>query len=414
MPSLVQLSDDLWNGVTSTHDPQHHPFAALNQLEEMTGDVAFYKSFSNLCVVNTEDGAVLIDTGSFHPTAHKRSFDAVRGWTDRPVHTAVYTHGHVDHAYGLPPFLAEAEENGHAKPEIIGHTCCRHRMDRYIETAGYNSVINERQFGHPIEWPTDPIYPTKEYEESLQLNVGGKTLHLHHGKGETDDHTWVYVEEDNVLYTGDLFIWASPNAGNPQKVQRYVHEWSVALRQMAEKNPAVLMPGHGVPVFGADRVREVLINTAEYLEALYNDTVAMLNHGETIYDIVHSVKPPAHLAEKPYLQPIYDEPEFVVRTVYRCLAGWYSGVPSELKPAPRSEQARELIELTGGVEPVIARAESLLDEKNFRMACHWADWAVEAAPMNADAHPDSGGHLRSALRRRNVHHGQGRVQRHRQ
>jgi glyoxylase-like metal-dependent hydrolase (beta-lactamase superfamily II) len=386
MASLVQLSDDLWTGVTSTHDPKHHPFAALNHIEEITGDVAFYKNFSNLTVVNTGEEAVLIDTGSFHPTAYQRSFDKVRSWNTDRIHSAIYTHGHADHAYGLPPFLAEAEDQGWAQPEIIGHSCCRHRMDRYIETEGYNSVINERQFGFPIQWPTDPIYPTTEYEKSLTLNIGGKTFQLHHGKGETDDHTWVFVEEDKVLYTGDLFIWASPNAGNPQKVQRYVHEWSVALRAMAALHPEVLMPGHGVPVFGADRVQEVLIDTAEYLESLYSDTVAMLNQGQTIYDIIHTIKPPAHLAEKPYLQPIYDEPEFVVRTVYRCLAGWYTGIPSELKPAPRSEQARELIELTGGVEPILARAEMLLDEDNFRMACHWADWAVEAAPMNAEAH----------------------------
>jgi alkyl sulfatase BDS1-like metallo-beta-lactamase superfamily hydrolase len=29
-----------------------------------------------------------------------------------PLHAAIYTHGHVDHACGLPPFLAEATEKG--------------------------------------------------------------------------------------------------------------------------------------------------------------------------------------------------------------------------------------------------------------------------------------------------------------
>src|SRR5256885_13213485 len=49
----------------------------------------------------------------------------------------------------------------------------------------------------------------------------GRRFDLHHARGETDDHTWTWSPADKVLCCGDLFIWASPNAGNPQKVQRY-------------------------------------------------------------------------------------------------------------------------------------------------------------------------------------------------
>ena len=59
-----------------------------------------------------------------------------------------------------------------------------------------------------------------------------------------------------MLYTGDLFIWAAPNAGNPQKVQRYAREWAAALRAMASRGAEVLLCGHGVPVFGRERVAQ--------------------------------------------------------------------------------------------------------------------------------------------------------------
>src|SRR5947208_3667236 len=55
---------------------------------------------------------------------------------------------------------------------------------------------------------------------------GGVRFELHHAKGETDDHTWTWIPSEKVLCCGDLFIWASPNAGNPQKVQRYPREWA--------------------------------------------------------------------------------------------------------------------------------------------------------------------------------------------
>ena len=47
-----------------------------------------------------------------------------------------------------------------------------------------------------------------------------------------------------TLYSGDLFIWASPNCGNPQKVQRYPREWAEALRLLG---PAV---GEGLALAG--------------------------------------------------------------------------------------------------------------------------------------------------------------------
>jgi alkyl sulfatase BDS1-like metallo-beta-lactamase superfamily hydrolase len=379
-------SDDLWNGKTSTHQKEHHPFAPLNIVEPVSESISFYKSFSNITVAKTENSAVLIDTGSFHPTAHTRSFEVIRTETPARIDAAIYTHGHADHAYGLPPFLAEAKSKGWDAPRIIGHesVCCR--MDRYIETEGYNSIINERQFGHPIEWPTDPIYPTETYSDMKTIKVDGLEFQLNHAKGETDDHTWVFIPRDRVLCTGDLFIWAAPNAGNPQKVQRYVKEWAQALRKMAELKPVVLLPGHGLPVYGEERVQTTLTQTATYLETIYVDTLALINQGAPINEIIHAVKAPAALTELPFLQPIYDEPEFIVRTIHRCLAGWYSGIPSELKPATHDEQAREIVTLSGGLDAVLSRADALSSQGNHRMACHWVDWATAADPESKEAH----------------------------
>ncbi len=184
MPSLYELSNRLWTGQDKTSDKGCHPFAPLYEIEDVAAGVAFYKGFSNLAAVRTDVGLSLIDTGSFHPVAQGRIFEKVRSWSDMPLHTAVYTHGHADHAYGLPPFLAEAREKGWQEPEIVGHALVRARMDRYILTAGFNSLINTRQFGHEQNWPTDPIYPTKTYDSTLQLEVGGVTFELHHARGD--------------------------------------------------------------------------------------------------------------------------------------------------------------------------------------------------------------------------------------
>ena len=166
----------------------------------------------------------------------------------------------------------------------------------------------------------------------------------------------------------------------------YAIDWARALRKMAVLEPELLLPGHGLPIAGADRVRSALIDTADYLESLYTQTVECMNEGATIYDILDTVKPPARLAERPYLQPVYDEPDFIVRNIFRCLGGWYTGVPSELKPSPRAEQAREIAELAGGIERILSRAQELVQKKDLRMAAHLVDWAADAAPDSTEVH----------------------------
>lgn len=386
MSELLKRTDRLWSGEASTAQADFHPFGGPRILEELAPGVAFFKAFVNVTSVKTDDGLVLVDTGSFHPLAHKLSFDAVRGWNQGRVHTAIYTHGHVDHAYGLPPFLEEAKGRGWMQPRIVGHVNVLPRMKRYVETAGYNSIINSRQFGVETKWPTQYQAPTEVFEQRHAFAVGGTRFELHHAKGETDDHAWVWLPQTKTLCTGDLFIWAAPNAGNPQKVQRYAVEWAAALREMAALGPELLLPGHGLPIAGAARVREALLDTATYLESLVRQTLERLNAGETIYEILQAVRPPAELAGKPYLKPVYDEPEFIVRNLWRCFGGWYSGVPSELKPAPRQALAREVVFLAGGLEQLLERAQALLAAGDAQLAAHFIDWATDAEPGSSEAH----------------------------
>jgi alkyl sulfatase BDS1-like metallo-beta-lactamase superfamily hydrolase len=112
----------------------------------------------------------------------------------------------------------------------------------------------------------------------------------------------------------------------------------------------------------------------------------MMNDGATLDDIVHSVKPPVALAEKPYLQPVYDEPEFIVRNVWRLEGGWYDGIASHLKPAPHRAQAAEIAAMAGGADVLLGRALQKMSDGDLALAAHLIDWAVSAAPDNRAAH----------------------------
>ena len=343
-----------------------HPLRPTAGLAEVADGVSFVPSFANVSAVSTDDGLLLVDTGSalMADEIHR----TLRTWSPGRLNTAVYSHGHIDHVFGVPVWAAESAEAGWPEPVVVAHEALPARFDRYIMTAGYNGIINRRQFNiDSFEWPTEYRYPDRTYRDRLDLDVGGTRAELHHARGETDDHTWTWFPDPRVLCCGDLFIWASPNAGNPQKVQRYPAEWADALRSDARPlrrpggGPEVLLPGHGYPVVGADRVRQALADTAELLESLVEQTLALMNGGARLDEVIHTVTPPARLMERPYLQPVYDEPEFIVRTIWRLYGGWWDGNPATLKPAPERSLALELAELAGGAGVLADRALALLD-----------------------------------------------------
>ena len=106
-------------------------------------------------------------------------------------------------------------------------------------------------------------------------------------------------------------------------------------------------------------MRAVLTDTADLLDHVFHHTLDLMNEGATLDAIVHSLEVPAHLAEKPYLQPIYDEPEFVVRNVWRLYGGWYDGNPARLKPPADAALAAEVSALAGGARALAARAREV-------------------------------------------------------
>jgi alkyl sulfatase BDS1-like metallo-beta-lactamase superfamily hydrolase len=142
-------------------------------------------------------------------------------------------------------------------------------------------------------------------------------------------------------------------------------------------------------VVGADRVVEALTTTAEMLESLHQQALDLMNAGARLDDLIHSVTVPQHLADRPWLQPLYDEPEFVVRSVWRLYGGWWDGNPATLKPAADAALAAELADLAGGAGVLAERAVALAasgTDADLRLAGHLAELAVQANPHDPGLH----------------------------
>jgi len=141
-----------------------------------------------------------------------------------------------------------------------------------------------------------------------------------------------------------------------------------------------------MPIIGADRIHQALCETAEFLEIILDQTLEMMNSGARLSDVISSVVAPSHLSDRPFLQPVYDEPEFIVHNIWRLYGGWWDGNPASLKPANDRLVAAEIAELAGGAGRLADRAEALIAEGSSdseRLAGHLIEMAWLAAPKDS-------------------------------
>ena len=357
--------------------------------ERLAEGVHLLPLFGNATCVDTGDGLVVVDTCV--RGRGPRMLEMIRSLSDAPIRYVIYTHGHLDHAFGVWALLEETERRGRPRPVIVAHEAVAARFDRYLEMAGYTEHINRIQFRVPPEQKIivrDRFhYPDLTYRDRLELRVGGMTLELAHAQGETDDATWVWIPERRVACAGDLFLWSCPNIGNPFKVQRYEVEWAEALEAIAAKAPLAMAPGHGPGLLGEETVREACLETARALRWLHDEVVRRLNAGMWPDAILREVTalPPA-LAARPYLAPTYGCPTFIVHGILRRYHGWFDGNAAHLFPAPAGEIAADVVSLAGE-RRLLTRARERARAGEAQRALHLVDFVLDggASAFTAEA-----------------------------
>ena len=367
--------------------PEQALFFYQGDSEVVAPGVFFFPKMGTSTVFECNDRLLVVDTSPRWVAS--RTIEELREKHSKaPVETIIYTHGHIDHTSGAVNWRAEAKERDLVRPRIVAHQDVPNRFDRYKLLAEQNNFINRVQFDLEDNvgmWQdSNWVYPDTTYRDALHLEVGGERFELYHARGEADDETWVWCASRRVLCTGDTFVWSSPNAGNPYKVQRYAKDWADALERMAGLRPEVLLPGHGPVMRGEELIQDALLSTAQWLRTIHDQVVEKMNEGKWLEDIIREMEYPEELAKKPWLQPIYDHPEFIARNVYRLYGGWYDGDPANILPAHSDDVARELM---GAVDSqnILDRARKLREEGDLQMACHLADWVKKGEPENREA-----------------------------
>ena len=349
------------------------------ELFEVSKNLAFIKNFGNIAVFKKDGTGLLIDTGM--GVSSIQVVEKLKEWGISNIEYVIYTHGHVDHVTGTE-YISNAFEG---TTKVIAHENVSKRFDRYKKTIGYNGIINQRQFGLPSPvFPNDFIYPDIVYSDEYELEFNESILTLTHGKGETDDATYIYSTKEDALFTGDFFIWSLPNAGNPSKAQRYVGFWGEVLKKMSEYNSEYLFPGHGPLIKGKKTIKEILLDTSSCLLWIEENVLNLMNKGYPLREIQSELALPDKYF-RPYLVSAYDDFSFLINSVWRQYGGWYSGIPSELKPPKLKDIGSTYIDMAGNETNLLKFLELLVSSHKYKEASVIVD---AAHSVNSDLFSD--------------------------
>jgi glyoxylase-like metal-dependent hydrolase (beta-lactamase superfamily II) len=188
---------------------------------------------SNAGFVVTPEGVVVFDSlGS--PSLAEAMLRAIRRVTQAPVRYVIVSHYHADHYYGLQVFKdVGAEIWAHAGGQgVIGAQPAQERFTQRKSVLAPWISDRHQRFYAPDRWLAG----------DTDFQLGGVRFQLRHvGPAHSAEDMALYVQEDNVLYAGDLvFKGRVPFVGDADS-----RLWLAALDKLIALQPRVLVPGHG-------------------------------------------------------------------------------------------------------------------------------------------------------------------------
>lgn len=221
------------------------------QKERIAENVYFFQSETYALVtaglVLGPQWAVLIDTLAT-PDESLAIRDFVEQELGVPVRYIVNTHYHADHCWGNCYFPGAT---------VIGHRLCR----EWLGTKGKPSLEAAKKQGNLFR-NTEIVLPHMTFERgSLILRVAKKTLSIVHLPGHSMDGIGVLVEEDKILFAGDVFMPL------PYLVDGDLEETLSSFKKITKMGLENIVQGHGDVVLRGE-IEAALKDNVNYLAAL--------------------------------------------------------------------------------------------------------------------------------------------------
>ena len=213
---------------------------------------------------------IMVSDATATPVMAQDLIARIRTISEKPIKYVLLTHYHAVRVLGASAYLAEGATEVIASQGTYELIVERGAQDMQSEMERFPRLFRNAESVPGLTWPTMVIgggNPVKgEIPGKLTLDLGGVTVQIWHpGPGHTRGDTIAWVEEEKVLFSGDLVEYeAGVYTGDAQ-----LQEWPATLEALRALNAEAIVPGRGEAMKGAANVHKALDYTKRWVETLY-------------------------------------------------------------------------------------------------------------------------------------------------
>ncbi|MBI4804854.1 MAG: MBL fold metallo-hydrolase [Desulfovibrio sp.] len=363
---------------------------------------------SNLTIYEGKTGIILADPLVSAETA-KAALELYYAHRPRkPVVAVLYSHSHTDHYGGVRGVVDENDVKA-GKVKIIAPV-------GFMEAAVAENVLAGTAMGRRAMYMYGNLLepsPVGQVGSGLGLTLSSGTITL---IAPTDliTRTGQVMNIDGL----DFEFMMAPDTEAPAEMHWYVPKmkavtaaencchtmhniytlrgakirdplsWSKYLDQTLALwgDKAEIMYGmHNWPVWGGDRVREVLSLGRDGYRFINDQTLRMANHGMRPDEIAEAIAFPQSLERHWAMRGYYGTLRHNVKGTYVKYLGWFDGNPANLNVLPPVDAAKRYVEYMGGADKILKKAKSDFEKGEYRWVAEVMNKVVFAEPGNKAA-----------------------------
>lgn len=353
-----------------------------DQTKALKVNEAIYQAigFGNTFMVTTSEGNVIIDTSL--PFNARRHHKLLKAESSAPIKYIILTHGHGDHAGGVPVWKEEGTE-------IIAQKEHVEFMHYQTRLAGFFAARNAAQFAlnipPPGQWAGNygaKIGPTILFDEKHEMTLGGVKFEILHTPGETPDHLTVWIPQYKAAFVGDNYYDSFPNIYTLRGTKpRWALDYIESLNRVIALKPEILLPSHGMPIKGNAEITRALTRYRDAIQYVHDEVVKGMNAGKDVYTLMREVRLPSNLD----VGESYGKLTWSIRGIYEGYAGWFDLDPATMYETPASEVYPDLVKAAGGIDSVIKIAMDKMESGQTVEALRLTEVALAAEPANRKA-----------------------------
>lgn len=352
-------------------------------------------NLANSVMIEAPEGLIIVDTGESAEQSRKVLAE-FRKISDKPIKAIVYTHFHPDHINGVKGFVSEEQVKSgevqiYAQESLLDNVVTQGALVGPIlsmrSAYSFGAALpdsDKQQMNAGLgplahEGASTFIAPTITFKDKLDTTIAGLSVQFLHVPSEAPDEIVLYLPDNRVLISAE--VTQGPTLPNIHTLRgtkfRDPVVWVDSLDKLRAFQADYMVPLHGQPVSGKDKVEEVLRMTRDAIAYIHDQTVRWMNKGLTPDELVEKVQLPPHLAGyTPYLREYYGTVKHSVRQIYQGYLGWFQGDPVDLDPIPPQDKAERLIALMGGREKVLLASGEAYLKGDYQWAAELAGYAI--------------------------------------